>query len=390
MRLRLAITAPLIVLLMVLLQAIAFAEEAYRFQAGDVLNITVAPQAAFGRTVTVQPDGKVNYPVAGELTAAGLTISEFTTKLVRGLEKELNNPQVTVSLQSSAPKLGPQITVLGAVREPGLFDLREGWRLTEGLATAGGPSPTADLTRVTLARKDRSALTLDFSSSALGKTPEENPLLRDGDLIVIAEKPVVVIRNERSTVAVLGEVARPGAYELREGMTVLELLTVAGGLTTKADIKKIGLLPKDAKEPKVLDLNGLLRGNAEAANTKLAGGDTLTIPANPNHAVVIGEVAQQGDFTLEGGETALDLLVKAGGPSASADLGKATIIRRRGEGKIESLEIDLKKLTRKNPGKAPAIESGDLLFIPTRDQRQRNSWLQYLGPLSVLFNVGAF
>src|SRR5690554_4471957 len=87
-------------------------EEVYRIRPGDVLSVTVVPQGTYGHVVMVQPDGKVNYPAAGELEAAGRTIEEFRADLVRRLERELNAPRVTVTLQSSAPERLPQITIL--------------------------------------------------------------------------------------------------------------------------------------------------------------------------------------------------------------------------------------------------------------------------------------
>lgn len=446
------------------------AEEPYRIQAGDVLNVTVAPQGAYGRVVTVQPDGKLSYPVVGETTAAGKTVIELTQALTKGLEKELNNPRVTVSIQSTAPPQVPQITILGAVQEPGLYDLRPGWRLTEALAAAGGPKPNADLRRLTITGKDQTVRTASLADGGV-RARQENLELREGDLVVVLEgeaprAPSVTVLGavrapglfplqsgwrltealaaaggptdladlrrvsithldrtvevanvspsalgvqnnnvpikdgdlilvmeaprERATVTVLGEVVRPGVYEFQSGATLLEALTLAGGATPRADLRRVSFARNGREGVETLDLGALLKGTADEKNSPLQAGDTLIIPESHNRVVVIGEVVRQGEQSLEGKDTVLDLLVRAGGPTGSAQLGKATLMRRGGDGRPEIIPVDLKKLTTRNNQEAVAVMPGDLLFIPPRDQNRGSNLINYLSPLSLLFNAFGF
>jgi len=360
----------------------AAAEELYKLRPGDVLNITVSPQAAFGRVVTIQPDGKINYPVAGELQASGLTVAQLTKKLATGLEKELNNPQVTISLQSTVPEKLPQITVLGAVRNPGLFDLRPEWRLTEALAAAGGPLPNGDLKRITITSSDKKVRTVDLAVGVMGSEAKDNSALRGGDLIIVPEGVA-----DRHTATVLGEVAKPGAYEIQPGMTILELLTVAGGATPKADLRKASFARRGDTSLQNLDLEALLSGRDEKLNVKLQNGDTLILRENLQRAVVIGDVPKQGEIALTGGETVLDLLVQAGGPGPQADLAKATIMRKGKDGKPTNVPIDLKKMLQAKDKKgAMAVQHGDLLFIPTKGAPKR-SFLEQISPLGFLFGL---
>src|SRR5688572_11193681 len=57
----------------------------YRFAAEDVIEITVSPQSSFGRTLTVQPDGKISYPIAGQVEVVGLTVEQLAKKLQEAL-----------------------------------------------------------------------------------------------------------------------------------------------------------------------------------------------------------------------------------------------------------------------------------------------------------------
>jgi protein involved in polysaccharide export with SLBB domain len=452
---------------MLLARPLLAEEGPYRIQPGDVLNVTVSPQAAYGRVVTVQPDGKLSYPVAGELAVSGKTIQELSQLLARGLEKELNRPQVTVSIQTTAPRPAPQITVLGAVQAPGLFNLRPGWRLTEALAAAGGPKPNADLHRITITGKDQKIQTADLMPGAIGGTTG-NREVREGDLILVLEgdlprQPSITVlgavrspglfplqtgwrltealaaaggpsaeadlerisithadrtlevvsmtaasdgmvrdnqrvrdgdlillleaKRSRPTVTVLGEVARPGVYEIQADATLIEALTLAGGPTPRADLHRASFASKGKEGVTAIDLQALLKGADGAQNRKLQTGDTLILHESHNRVVVLGEVARQGEQALEGNDTALDLLIRAGGPTSSANLGKATIMRRGKDGRPEIIPVDLKKLTSRSNQVAAAVTSGDLLFIPPRENTNRGQWLNYLSPLTMLMGL---
>ena len=72
---------------MIIALPVMAAPAAYRFSPGDVIEVTVMPQRDFGRTVTVQPDGKVSYPVVGQFQAAGLTLEQFSAALREGLNR---------------------------------------------------------------------------------------------------------------------------------------------------------------------------------------------------------------------------------------------------------------------------------------------------------------
>ena len=94
-------------------------QSAYLFVPGDVLDITVQPRPEYDRTVTVQPDGKIVFPVVGEIQAAGLNVQQLKERLEQGLLAELKRPRVTVSLKEISKGLLRRVSVLGAVRKIG-------------------------------------------------------------------------------------------------------------------------------------------------------------------------------------------------------------------------------------------------------------------------------
>src|SRR6266571_5916781 len=85
--------------------AAAQAPPEYRFAPGDIIDVTITPQRNFDRTITVQPDGKISYPLAGQFQAAGLSTEELAQKLRDGLKHDLRNPMVTVSLKELSKQI---------------------------------------------------------------------------------------------------------------------------------------------------------------------------------------------------------------------------------------------------------------------------------------------
>src|SRR5438309_433317 len=79
---------------------------------------------------------------------------------------------------------GGRASLLGAVRNPGGFEIKDGTTLAEALAAGGGPSPTADLRRVTITRADGSVKTVDMAQTDRTGRIEQNLELQPGDMIV--------------------------------------------------------------------------------------------------------------------------------------------------------------------------------------------------------------
>jgi polysaccharide biosynthesis/export protein len=130
----------------------------YVLAPGDVIEVSVTSHAGYDRVLTVQPDGRIVFAVVGEMIATGSSPAQLAARLREGLKAELIDPQVTVSLKEMHRSGTRQASVLGAVRSPGVFELKEKSALAELLATAGGPLPSADLSRITVTRADRAWL----------------------------------------------------------------------------------------------------------------------------------------------------------------------------------------------------------------------------------------
>jgi polysaccharide biosynthesis/export protein len=355
----------------------------YRFAAGDVIEITVSPQKNFDRTLTVQPDGKISYPIAGQIQVVGLTVEQLGKKLQESLNQELVDPVVSVSLKEVSKREVGRVSFLGAVRSPGSIEIRDNTTLADALAAVGGPAPLADLRRITVTRTNGEVTTVDLSQTDRTGRVETNLRLQPGDIIVVPE-------GTRPTVLVLGEVAKPGSHELPREARLLDALSLAGGATDRADLHRVNVARAGAGSTRTLDLLPLLtKGDTSnpELNILLQPGDTLFVAETAQQVYVLGSVGKPGLYPLRPGDRVLDVLVNAGG--AGAGSSKAVLVRRGEGGQPVPKELDLKKIMAKGDMQEnQLLQPGDALFVP--DKKTRRGVTDALGlvwPLSTLFSL---
>jgi polysaccharide biosynthesis/export protein len=152
---------------------------------GDLLNIEVWKDKDLTRVVTVLPDGKVAYPMVGEIIAAGKTVSQLQKELDRNLSRFVKDAVITVEVRQVNSL---QIYVLGRVKTPGRSLLTSNIDVLQALATAGGPDQFAKLSRIMIFRREGGKTVIipfDYDDVIAGKKPESNILLRRGDVVVV-------------------------------------------------------------------------------------------------------------------------------------------------------------------------------------------------------------
>lgn len=157
----------------------------YVIGAQDVLDISVWKEPDLSRSVPVRPDGKISLPLLNDVQAAGLTPSELTAQITAGLNKFINNPQVTVIVSQINSQ---RIYILGEVARPGAFALLPGMTVLQALSDAGGLTPFANSKKIYVMREQngkRDKLLFNYKEVLDGKRPEQNVDLKPGDTIVV-------------------------------------------------------------------------------------------------------------------------------------------------------------------------------------------------------------
>ena len=113
-------------------------EHSYRIGPNDILNIFVWKEADLTRDVTVMPDGKITYPLIGEITAQGQTASELKKTITDKLQNFVTAPEVTVIVRESRSQM--IYTICKLVR-PGQLPLTPNMTVMQALSAAGGFAP---------------------------------------------------------------------------------------------------------------------------------------------------------------------------------------------------------------------------------------------------------
>ncbi|MDD2486645.1 MAG: polysaccharide export protein, partial [bacterium] len=207
----------LVIIILAALPAIADTAS-YIFNPGDIISVKVMNHPEFSvDQAVITPDGRINLPVAGEMTAAGKTLKQLENEIANALQKRLADPEVSVIIVQTAPQ---RIFVLGAVRKPGVYDWKPGWRVTEALASAGGLLSRPELTAGLILRQNKQSIALDIQAVMYGSN-NANLEMHPGDVVNLTERTIKV--------SIAGQVKSPGTYDLPIGAGVVEAVAMAGG-----------------------------------------------------------------------------------------------------------------------------------------------------------------
>jgi polysaccharide export outer membrane protein len=157
----------------------------YRIGPGDVLNIEVWKDPVLTRLVTVLPDGRIAYPLVGEMVTADKTLFQLKKEIEGKLARYLQDAVITVEVRQMNSL---QIYVLGRVNAPGRTILSTNVNVLQALAIAGGPNAFANRSRIRIFREEGGktlSLPFDYDDVTAGKNTESNILLRRGDVIFV-------------------------------------------------------------------------------------------------------------------------------------------------------------------------------------------------------------
>ena len=242
----------------------------YQIGPQDVLTIQVFDQADLGGKYTVETDGTFSFPLIGRVRAAGMTLRGFEVELKAKLaDGYFRNPQVTVAVEQYRSQ---RVFVMGEVRAPGPVPLTGGMTLIEALSRAGSTQPTAsgDVAVVRapqgakgplMPNQDSGSEVFRASIRALESgSLSQNIELRDGDTIFVPRA---------ETAYVFGQVKNPGGYALQKDTTVLQALSLAGGVTENGAMNRVRIVRIVAGVKKEVKVN---------LTDIVKAGDTIIVP----------------------------------------------------------------------------------------------------------------
>ncbi|MBB5059677.1 protein involved in polysaccharide export with SLBB domain [Granulicella aggregans] len=156
-----------------------------------------------------------------------------------------------------------------------------------------------------------------------------------------AHADVTIARLRTVRVYVVGDVQRPGAYDITSLSTPLNALFAAGGPTSVGSLRIVRHL-RGGQLVREVDLYDFLLHGLRVNDERLQSGDTLLVPAAGPQASISGAVKRPAIYELKAGETLATLLEDAGGATAAASMNHVTIDRIEADHKRETLTLDIK------------------------------------------------
>lgn len=152
----------------------------WRLKPGDVILMKMWRHPEISDTFFVDANGEVDFPLIGVLKVDGMTSQELRDTLVELYRTYYQNPALTI-----IPLF--KVAIIGEVKNPGVYLVKETDGFFEVLALAGGPTPKADLTRAKI-RREGKTITLNLKEAITGKKTLRELGLMSGDIIVIPKK----------------------------------------------------------------------------------------------------------------------------------------------------------------------------------------------------------
>jgi polysaccharide export outer membrane protein len=157
----------------------------YIVQPGDVIEISVWKEKDLQKEMMVQPDGRLNFPLAGEISVSGKTVEQLQKELATKLTKYVPDPVVTISVKQS---VGNRIYVVGKVGKPGDYVAIRNLDVMQALSLAGGPTPFASVNNIKILRRvngELKSFPFKYSRVEKGEDLEQNIVLQGGDVVVV-------------------------------------------------------------------------------------------------------------------------------------------------------------------------------------------------------------
>ena len=303
----------------------------------------------------VNPEGTINVPLVGIIPVSGLSIEEATSRIGKRLtavypELKTGNTKFMVSLGNIR---SIKVILTGELLKPGTYTLPSVGTIFNALYQSGGPTENGSFREIELIRGGVKIATLDVYDFLLRGEFKNNIQLQDQDVIRVPTY------NKR--VEIVGEVKRPGIFEMVSGENLNDLLRFAGNFTERAYQARIKVLKNTTTERKISDVT-----TEKFTSYEPSGGDKFFVSEIldrfQNLVSIEGSVFRPGQYELDSGFTITQLLKKAEGLTEDAFRNRAYITRLGNDLQLQLISVDIEAIL---SGKAAdiSLQREDVLTI---------------------------
>ncbi len=271
---------------------------------GDSLDIYLYGNDEDEATSFISRTGEIFIPYIGPVNLLGLTFEQANELLKSRVKAELIGTEISIALKELR-----SITVyfLGEAYKPGQYKMSALSTVTNAMFVSGGVNKNGSLRNIQVLRNNKLVANYDFYEFLLKGRVDSDVKLQDGDVIFIP-----FIENK---VKIGGSFRRPGLYEFRNNDTVRDAIYLAGGFNED-------VAPNTPIERSSINSQTFIReveylNGDSGLDTPLANSDVINVSGKsglePRTITVSGQVNRPGDYSIQQGDSILDIINRAGG-----------------------------------------------------------------------------
>lgn len=271
--------------------------------------------------LTVSPEGNINIPNVGYVAVSGITIEAATRRIK---DKMIRNGYASIGsgqtkLEVSISKIRTiKVTIVGMARKPGTYTLSSLSSVFNALYACGGPNEKGSFRNIEVIRGKKVIEKLDAYDFLMNGYQKNDIRLTDEDVIRI---PAAQIQ-----VKLMGEIMRPGIFEMKQNETLDNLINFAQGFSSKAYTASVHIVQYTDKEKRVVDV---IKNNFSSYIPQK--GDEITVgkilDRFNNRVVIDGAIFRPGEYELTNNLSLKKLIQNADGITEDAYKQRALLIR---------------------------------------------------------------
>jgi len=356
---------------------------------GDEIEIVIWGERELYYTIIIDRKGNIMLPDIGLIPVNGLTLEKLKEKLIQRLTQvysgiQYGKPEATTYVEVSLAKIRfIEVTIIGEVVKPGIYNLNAITTCFNALNISGGPiGDRGSLRNIQILREGRPAVIFDVYEYLLSGINKGDLRLENGDVIYV---PLI-----GRTIKIRGEVKRPMNYEIKAEDDLKSLVEKAGGFAAYAFQERIQIERIVKNQKKVMDFYFSEQESFAKSRIPLMDGDSVKVfsildvkpewlTLHEKSVQLLGSVRRPGKYALKPSMTIKDLIESAGGLMEETYLEKANIYRTHDNFEREIISLNLEDVFRNQKKESNHLlkEFDKVVIYSNRDLRETRTVFIY-------------
>jgi protein involved in polysaccharide export with SLBB domain len=348
----------------------------YKLGPGDNLIVYLWGSVDLELNLTVDREGKLFVPRAGEIKVFGLTLDQFKSTLRKKLSTIYSDFDLGVMLGKIR---AIRVYVYGEVKKPGGYTISSLSTLFNALYNAGGPNRSGSMRNIRLMRSGKLIANIDLYDFLLNGNTSGNYKLESEDVIFV---PIVGPK-----ITMRGQVKRSAIYELREEIKLLDMINLAGGVEDDAYLGRVMIdRINNGEGRKLIDLSLASDDDKLKNNISVKSGDDISVfgiyERRQNVVWLGGHVKHPGAYQIEERATVAQLLDDGQQLREDALLHRADLIRTHNDSHQELITINIDEALKGNPMFNLQLLADDSLKVYGSNEVLRDKYVTIEGEVS--------